>query len=139
MASWRDALKQRDLVVGKPFRPIAEPGADDSVPPDLVIADEKDEIVRAALGVKFLQYLEIEKRCIAGQPAAQHGEPMGQGVANGTKQKPILRAILRTEVLDNDSLLGGPVHRAGCIERMQDPERHLGPQQRNSDRAQPPA
>ena len=66
-----------------------------SVLPDLIEADEKDEIVGAAQRVKFLQHLEIEKRRLAGQPAPQHRQPMGQGVANGTAQKPILRRYPR--------------------------------------------
>ena len=134
-----DALEQRDFVVGKSLRPIAEPGADDSILPDLVIANEKDEIVGAALGVKFLQHFEIEKRGVAGQPAAQHRQPMGQGVANGTKQKPILRTILSAEVIDNNPCRRGPVHRGGSIEGVEDPERHLAAQHRQSDSAQPPA
>src|ERR1700733_625435 len=123
-----DPLQQRDLVIGESFRPVAEPGADDSVPPDLVEADEKDEIVGAALRVKFRQHIEIEKRGVAGQPAAQHRQPMRQGMTDRASQKPILRAVLGAEVLDNDPRLTGPVHRAGSVERMQDPERHLAAQ-----------
>ena len=86
---------------------------------------------------KLIEHFKVEQSCLAGQPAPQHRQAMGQGMADRAAKKPLLAALLGTEIFNHDAVLGGPVHSAGIVQRMQHAKGHLAAQYRYPHRAQP--
>ncbi len=131
-----DALQLRDLAVGEAGGPVGEPRADDAVLPDAAEAYGEQQVIGAAKGAKLLEQLEINERRLAGEPSPQHRQAMGQGVADGAALKLFTRALVGTEQIDLDALLGAPTHGADIIKRVQHAIADPSTQDRHTDAAQ---
>lgn len=132
-----DLLELDDLVVGQAGGAVAEPGADDAVVAGAVEADQEHDIIGAAGRAKLLQDIKIQQRGIAGQPASQDRQPVGQGVAHGASQELVPATLLGTIEFDDDALLCGPIERARIIKRVEDAESHPAVKDGDADAAQP--